>query len=236
VRSYTDDELMTVEAARHVRNGSVYFVGIGLPSLAVNLARLTHAPDAILVYESGPIGSKPTLPPLSIGDGELASTADQTVSVPELFAYWLQGGWIDVAFLGAAQVDARGNLNSTVIGSYEQPAVRLPGAGGAPEIAENAGDVYVMIRHSPRALVEKVDFVTSIGERVRAVITDLGVLEQDQAGGLVLSQLHPGVSLSDAQAATSWDLRAAPELRRTEPPTNDELAVLRSFSGSEAQS
>ncbi|HEY6031109.1 MAG TPA: CoA-transferase, partial [Gaiellaceae bacterium] len=136
--SYTTDEMMTVEAARRVADGTVCFVGIGLPSLAVNLARHTHAPGAVLIYESGPIGSKPTVPPLSIGDGELAETADSVVSVPEMFAYWLQGGRIDVGFLGAAQIDRRGNLNSTVIGPYERPQVRLPGGGGAPEIARSA--------------------------------------------------------------------------------------------------
>jgi glutaconate CoA-transferase, subunit B len=232
--AYTDDELMTVEAARRVPDKSVCFVGIGLPSLALNLARRTHARDVVLVYESGPIGSKPTVPPLSIGDGELSETADLTVSVPELFSYWLQGGRIDVAFLGAAQIDARGNLNSTVIGSYAEPTVRLPGAGGAPEIATNARDVYVILRHSTRALVERVDFVSSVGERVRAAITDLAVLEQDPAGELVLSQLHPGVTADDVRAATGWELRTAPTLRRTAPPSDEELAALRAFTGAGA--
>jgi glutaconate CoA-transferase subunit B len=232
--AYTDDELMTVEAARRVPDKSVCFVGIGLPSLALNLARRTHARDVVLVYESGPIGSKPTVPPLSIGDGELSETADLTVSVPELFSYWLQGGRIDVAFLGAAQIDARGNLNSTVIGSYAEPTVRLPGAGGAPEIAANARDVYVILRHSTRAFVERVDFVSSVGERVRAAITDLAVLEQDPAGELVLSQLHPGVTADDVRAATGWELRTAPTLRRTAPPSHEELAALRAFTGAGA--
>lgn len=232
--AYTDDELMTVEAARRVPDRSVCFVGIGLPSLALNLARRTHAPDVVLVYESGPIGSKPTVPPLSIGDGELSETADLTVSVPELFSYWLQGGRIDVAFLGAAQIDAHGNLNSTVIGSYTQPTVRLPGAGGAPEIAANARDVYVILRHSTRAFVEQVDFISSVGERVRAAITDLAVLEQNPHGELVLSQLHPGVTPDDVRAATGWDLRTAPTLRQTAPPSDEELAALRAFTGAGA--
>ncbi len=189
---YTTDEMMTVEAARRVADGAVCFVGIGLPSLAVNLARHTHAPNAVLIYESGPIGSKPTVPPLSIGDGELAETADFTVSVPEMFAYWLQGGRIDVGFLGAAQIDRHGNLNSTVIGDYEQPKVRLPGAGGAPEIATSVRDVFVLLRQSPRAFVERLDFLSSVGRSVRVVVTDHGVLEPDADGELVLTHLHPG--------------------------------------------
>ncbi|HEY6015176.1 MAG TPA: CoA-transferase, partial [Gaiellaceae bacterium] len=193
--SYTTDEMMTVEAARRVADGTVCFVGIGLPSLAVNLARHTHAPGAVLIYESGPIGSKPTVPPLSIGDGELAETADFTVSVPEMFAYWLQGGRIDVGFLGAAQIDRFGNLNSTVIGDYDRPKVRLPGAGGAPEIATSVRDVFVMLRQSPRAFVERLDFVSSVGTKVRVVVTDLGILEPDEDGELVLTHLHPGATV-----------------------------------------
>src|ERR1700731_405861 len=143
---HTSDEMMTVAAARMLRNGAVCFVGIGLPSTAANLARLTHAPDAVLVYESGPIGAKPTVLPLSIGDGDLALAADTVVSTPEIFRYWLQGGRVDIGFLGAAQIDRFANLNSTVIGSYEHPKIRLPGAGGAPEIASNAKEVFVIIR------------------------------------------------------------------------------------------
>src|SRR5919198_1104996 len=159
--AYTTDEMMTVEAARRLADGSVCFVGIGLPSLAANLARATHAPGCVLIYESGTIGAKPTVPPLSIGDGELAETADSVVSVAEMFAYWLPGGRIDVGFLGAAQIDRHGNLNSTVIRAYEAPKVRLPGGGGAPEIATQAGEVFVMLRHSPRTFVERPAFPTS---------------------------------------------------------------------------
>src|SRR5256885_5600164 len=160
---FTADEMMAVEAARRLRDGSVCFVGIGLPSLAANLARHTHAPSTVLIYESGTIGAKPVELPLSIGDGELAETADSVVSVPEIFAYWLQGKRIDVSFLGAAQIDRHGNLNSTVIGDYDRPKVRLPGGGGAPEIAAMAGEVIVIIRQSPRTFVEELDFRSSIG-------------------------------------------------------------------------
>lgn len=227
--SYTTDEMMTVEAARRVADGTVCFVGIGLPSLAVNLARHTHAPGAVLIYESGPIGSKPTVPPLSIGDGELAETADFTVSVPEMFAYWLQGGRIDVGFLGAAQIDRFGNLNSTVIGDYDRPTVRLPGAGGAPEIATSVRDVFVMLRQSPRAFVERLDFVSSVGTKVRVVVTDLGILEPDEDGELVLTHLHPGATVEQARAATGWALRVAGDLNETEPPTEPELTALRAL-------
>src|SRR3954463_7927734 len=160
---YTADEMMTVAAARLVRNGAVCFVGIGLPSAAANLARLTHAPDTVLVYESGTIGTKPSVLPLSIGDGELAETADSVVSLVEIFSYWLQGGRIALGFLGAAQIDKFANINSTVIGPYDKPKVRLPGAGGAQEIAASCGEVLITLRHSKRAFVEKLDFMTSGG-------------------------------------------------------------------------
>ncbi|HXF97972.1 MAG TPA: CoA-transferase subunit beta [Gaiellaceae bacterium] len=228
--AYTADEMMAIEAARRLRDGSVCFVGIGLPSLACNLARATHAPETVLVYESGTIGAKPRELPLSIGDGELAETADVVVSVPEMFAYWLQGGRIDVGFLGAAQIDRYGNLNSTVIGSYDRPRVRLPGGGGAPEIATQAREVFVMLRHSPRAFVERLDFRTSSGERVRVVVTDLGVLEpRGRERELTLTRVHPGVSAEQARAATGWPLRVADDLRETEPPSERELAALRSL-------
>ena len=166
--TYSADEMMAVAAARRLRDGTVCFVGIGLPSLAANLARRTHAPGCVLVYESGTIGAKPDRLPLSIGDGELAETADAVVSVPEMFAYWLQGGRIDVGFLGAAQIDRRGNLNSTVIGDYAKPKVRLPGGGGAPEIALGVKDVFVMLRHSTRTFVPQLDFTDeSRGQRSR---------------------------------------------------------------------
>ena len=227
-RTYTADEMMAVEAARRLHDGTVCFVGIGLPSLAANLARATHAPECVLIYESGTIGAKPAQLPLSIGDGELAETADAVVSVPEMFAYWLQGGRIDVGFLGAAQIDRHGNLNSTVIGDYDRPKVRLPGAGGAPEIATSVRDVFVMLRHSPRAFVEKLDFTTSVGDRVSVVVTDLGILEPRE-GELTLTAVHPGASADEARAATGWELRVANDLGDTLPPTVAELAALRAL-------
>jgi glutaconate CoA-transferase subunit B len=220
--------MMAVEAARRLHDGTVCFVGIGLPSLAANLARATHAPNCVLIYESGTIGSKPQELPLSIGDGELAETADAVVSVPEMFAYWLQGERIDVGFLGAAQIDRHGNLNSTVIGDYDHPKVRLPGGGGAPEIATSVHDVFVLLRQTPRAFVERLDFKTSAGDRVRVVVTDLGILEPE-AGELTLTRVHPGVAPDDARAATGWELRVADGVRETEAPTADELAAVRAL-------
>ena len=225
---YTPDEIMAVAAARRLGDGTVCFVGIGLPSLAANLARATHAPGCVLIYESGTIGAKPSELPLSIGDGELAETADAVVSVPEMFAYWLQGERIDVGFLGAAQIDRHGNLNSTVIGDYERPQVRLPGGGGAPEIATSVRDVFVLLRQSPRAFVERLDFRTSVGERVRVVVTDLGILEP-RDGELTLTRVHPGVAVEDARAVTGWPLRVADDLRETDPPTEAELEALRAL-------
>ena len=240
---YSADEMMTVAASRVLVERSVCFVGIGLPSTAANLARATHAPNLVLVYESGAIGAKPTRLPLSIGDGELAETADAVVSVPEIFNYWLQGGRIDVGFLSAAQIDRHANLNSTVIGPYDAPEVRLPGAGGAPEIAASCSKVVIVIRHSPRTFVEKLDFVTSVGHGSGAgsrallglsgdgpalVITDLGLMRPHPSSfELELTHLHPGVSVDQARASTGWDLLVAPDLQRTEPPTEIELKELR---------
>jgi glutaconate CoA-transferase subunit B len=226
VSDYSPDEMMAVEAARRVQDGTVCFVGIGLPSLAANLARATHAPGCVLIYESGTIGAKPQRLPLSIGDGELAETADTVVSVPEMFGYWLQGGRIDVGFLGAAQIDRHGNLNSTVIGPYETPKVRLPGAGGAPEIATSVREVFVMLRQTTRAFVERLDFLSSLGDRVSVVVTDLGLLEP-RDGELTLTHLHPGVTADQARDATGWPLRIADRLAETEPPSDDELTTLR---------
>jgi glutaconate CoA-transferase subunit B len=226
--TYAPDEMMAVEAARRLADGTVCFVGIGLPSLAANLARRTHAPRSVLVYESGAIGAKPDRLPLSIGDGELADTADSVVSVPEMFAYWLQGGRVDVGFLGAAQIDRHGNLNSTVIGDYDRPAVRLPGGGGAPEIATGVRDVFVMLRQTARTFVEKLDFTTSVGDKVRVVVTDLGILEP-RSGELELTRVHPGVAVDDARAATGWKLRVADDVHETEAPSDDELRALRSL-------
>jgi glutaconate CoA-transferase subunit B len=239
----TPAEMMAVAAARRLRDGAVCFVGIGLPSTAANLARLTHAPDAVLIYESGPIGARPTVLPLSIGDGELSTTADTTVSTPEIFRYWLQGGRIDVGFLGAAQIDRFANINTTVIGAYDRPKVRLPGAGGAPEIAAMAKEVLIILRHGPKAFVPKLDFVTSAGfldggdarERAglpgrgpTAVITDMGVLEPDPVTKeLTLVAVHPGVAVDDVRAATGWPLRVAGDVRVSVPPTAAELGTLR---------
>ena len=241
--TFTPDEMMTVTASRGLRNGQVCFVGIGLPSEAANLARLSHAPEVVLIYESGTIGTRPEILPLSIGDGELAEKADLVVSVPEIFNYWLQGGRIDVGFLSAAQIDRYGNLNSTVIGSYEHPDVRLPGAGGAPEIASSAGEVIVMLRQNPRSFVDAVDFVTSVGfgrhgegrqgnvgAGPTVVITDLGVLRPDSVTNeLTLVSVHPGITVEQAVAATGWDLVVRESLEVVEPPTTAELATLRAL-------
>lgn len=239
----TPDEVMTVVAARSLRDGVMCFVGIGWPSAAANLARRLHAPNLVLVYESGTIGAKPDVLPLSIGDGELAETADAVVSVPEIFAYWLQAGRIDVGFLGAAQIDRFANLNTTTIGPYASPRVRLPGAGGAPEIAAAAGEVFVMMRHRPEAFVERLDFITTPGHldggdaRARVglpgkgptrVITDLGILEPDAATReLVLTGVHPGVSVERVLEATGWTLQVAEHVVETPVPSDDELRVLR---------
>jgi glutaconate CoA-transferase subunit B len=234
-----------------VRNGATLFVGIGLPSEAANLALRTHAPDTVLIYESGCIGAKPTVLPLSIGDGELAETADTVVSVPEMFAYWLQGGRIDLGFLGAAQIDRFANINTTTIGPYDTPKVRLPGAGGAPEIAASCGEVLITLRQGKRAFVETLDFVTSAGhldggnarERLRlpgkgptAVITDLGILTPDpETRELTLTSLHPGVDVEVAKAATGWPLAVAAQLVTTEAPTARELEVLRDLKARTAK-
>lgn len=241
--SYTADEMMTVAAARMLRNGAVCFVGIGLPSTAANLARLTHAPDAVLVYESGPIGARPPVLPLSIGDGNLAETADTVVSTPEIFRYWLQGGRIDVGFLGAAQLDRFANINTTVVGPYEKPKVRLPGAGGAPEITSSAKEVLIVVKQSKRTFVEKLDFVTSVGfltggdarERAgltgkgpAAVITDLCILRPDPVSReLKVASLHPGVDCERVIASTGWQVRFDENRAQTPAPTANELAVLR---------
>ena len=240
---FTASEMMSVAAARELRDRQVCFVGIGAPSTAANLARATHAPRLVLIYESGCIGAKPASLPLSIGDGELAGTADAVVSVPEIFNYWLQPGRIDVGFLGAAQIDRFANLNTTVIGPYDNPAVRLPGAGGAPEIAAACKEVVIMIKQNRRSFVDPLDFRTTIGfgdgpgsrERLgfrgsgpRMVITDLGILRPDpRSCELTLTDLHPGVSVDAAREATGWELAVAPELRVTPAPTEAELAHLR---------
>ena len=223
----TGEEVMRIVAARTLRGHRNCFVGIGAPNAAANLARRVHNPELVLIYESGTIGAKPDVLPLSIGDAELAETADTVVSIPEIFAYWLQAGRIDVGFLGAAQIDRFGRLNTTVIGAYDHPTVRLPGAGGAPDIAAAAREVVVMLRQRPEAFVEALDFVTSVG-RPASVVTDLGVLVPDAATGeLTLSHVHPGVTVDDVRAATGWPLRVATPVGATEPPTAEELEVLR---------
>ncbi len=245
--TWTSDEIMTVTAARALRDGMSCFVGIGLPSTAANVARRTHAPGLWMIYESGTLGTVPDHLPLSIGDGILAETADTVVSVPEVFNYWLQAGRIDVGFLGAAQIDRYANINTTVIGDYTAPKVRLPGAGGAPEIAASCGEVNVIMRHSRRAFVERVDFVTSVGhgsgpgDRERLglrgagpvrVITDLGVLEPDPATReLVLTSVHPGVEVGAVREATGWDLKVSEDLAVTPEPSDTELSVVRSLTG-----
>lgn len=241
--TYTPDELMTVEAARSVGNDDVCFVGIGLPSAACNLARLTHAPRITLIYESGTIGTSPSVLPLSIGDGELCATALTTVSVPEFFRYWLQSGRISVGFLGAAQIDRFANINTTVIGPYDRPTVRLPGAGGAPEMAAACQRIFIVMPHSRRAFRERLDFLTSIGHgdgaghRARLglttagpakVITDLCVLEPDaETRELTVTSLHPGISRKQVQEATGWTVRFAGDLAVTRVPETVELDVLR---------
>jgi glutaconate CoA-transferase subunit B len=219
-------EVQTIAAARSLANKRSCFIGVGRPSTAAILARMVHNPGLVLVYESGTIGAKPFHIPLSIGDGELAETADAVVSVPEMFNYWIQPGRIQVAFLGAAQVDRHANLNSTVIGDYEHPRTRLPGAGGAPEIAIGCQEVVVIAPHSTRTFVPELDFLTTTGERTTLVITDLGVLEP-RDGELTLTTLHPGVTVDQVQEATGWDLRVADELATTPEPTVEELSALK---------
>src|SRR5262249_52091134 len=233
-------------AARALRDRMTCFVGIGLPSEAANLARATHAPNLVLIYESGTIGAKPGALPLSIGDGILAETADSVVSVPQIFNYWLQPGRIDVGFLGAAQLDKFGNINTTVIGSdYADPDVRLPGAGGAPEIAAACQEVIVIIRQSCRTFVNRVDFVTSVGfgdgygsrQRLgltgtgpRRIITDLGVLQPDpETSELLLTDIYPGVLVADIKDRTGWNLRVSAELSEIPKPSQSELTALRSL-------
>jgi glutaconate CoA-transferase, subunit B len=239
----TSGEVQTIVAARRLEHARSVFIGVGRPSTAAILARMVHNPNLVLVYESGTIGAKPYHIPLSIGDGELAETADAVVSVPEMFNYWIGPGRVEVAFLGAAQVDRLGNLNSTVIGDYEHPKTRLPGAGGAPEIAACCQEVVVIAPHSPRTFVDRLDFRTTVGfgdgpgDRQRlgfpgrgptAVVTDLGVLEPDpDSRELTLTQIHGGVEAEQVREATGWDLKVAADLEHTPPPTDEELSALR---------
>ena len=247
----TPTEMMTVAAARALTSEDVCFVGIGAPSAACNLARLTHAPGITLIYESGTIDTKPDVLPLSIGDGELCDTALTTVSVPEMFRYWLQGGRVTVGFLGGAQIDRFANLNTTVVGPYDKPSVRLPGGGGAPEIATHCGEIYITMAMSPRAFVAELPFVTSMGHGSGAgsrealgvttkgptrVITDLCVMEPDPSTcELTVVSLHPGVTRERVQAGCGWPLRFADDVGETASPTPEELDVLRGLHARTAQ-
>ncbi len=240
---YTPSEMMIVAAARALAGVHTVFVGVGLPNVACNLARRTVAPDLELIYESGVYGARPARLPLSIGDPTLVSGALSVCSMADLFGLYLQGGLIDVAFLGGAQIDRFGNLNTTVIGDYAHPKVRLPGSGGACEIAIHAHQVFIVMRLSRRAFVRQPDFITSPGhlggkkERAalglpghgpRVVVTDRCTFAFDEmTGEMQLSSLHPGVKLAEVQAEVGWELRIAPDLRQTEPPTPDELRLLR---------
>ena len=248
--TFSASEMMTIVAARALGNRDVCFVGIGAPSAACNLARLTHAPDITLIYESGTIGARPTVLPLSIGDGELCETALTTVSVPEMFRYWLQGGRITVGFLSGAQMDRHANLNTTVVGDYGKPKVRLPGGGGAPEIAASCQQIFITIPMSRRSFVEQLPFMTSFGHGTgrgaRAalglttqgptrVMTDLCVLEPDpESRELVVTSLHPGVTQEAARAACGWPLRFSERLATTREPTPEELRVLRDLQARSA--
>jgi glutaconate CoA-transferase, subunit B len=242
---YTASEMMTVVVARALDNRDVCFVGIGAPSAACNLARLTHAPDIVLIYESGTIGTRPDTLPLSIGDDELCETALTTVPVAEMFRYWLQGGRITKGFLGGAQIDRFANLNTTVIGDYGKPEVRLPGGGGAPEIATSCGEIFIIMRQTRRSFVEKLDFVTSLGhgeggdDRARRgvltkgptrIMTDLCVLEPEpESKELQVTSIHPGITRGQIIGHTAWPLCFAPDLAETPPPTPEELSVLRAL-------
>ena len=248
---YSATEMMTVAAARALGDDDICFVGIGLPSAACNLARLTHAPRLTLVYESGTLETKPTVLPLSIGDGELCETALTTVSVPEMFQYWLQGGRISVGFLGGAQIDRFGNLNSTVIGPYDKPKVRLPGSGGATEIATHCQRIYIVMRHNPRAFVSTLDFMTTLGHGATGrerralglrsegpvlVVTDLCTMKPEaETKELEVVSLHPGVTRDRVSENTGWTVRFASDVDLTPPPRDQELAVLRDLNDRTAQ-
>jgi glutaconate CoA-transferase, subunit B len=242
---FTPNEMMTIAASRALKNDDVCFVGIGAPSAACNVARLTHAPDITLIYESGTIGTAPEVLPLSIGDGELCDTAVTTVSVPEMFRYWLQGGRISIGFLGAAQLDRFGNINTTVIGDYAHPKTRLPGGGGAPEIATSSKEIYITMAQSKRSMVEKIDFFTSFGHgdgddhRQRLgigtkgptlLITDLAIWKPDpETKEFTVVSLHPGVTRAQALESCGWTAKFAESLEETPAPTEQELKTLRSL-------
>jgi glutaconate CoA-transferase subunit B len=248
---YKPNEMMTVAAARALKNDDVCFVGIGMPSAAANLARLTHAPDITLIYESGTIATKPEVLPLSIGDGELCETALTTVAVPEMFRYWLQGGRIKVGFLGGAQIDKYANLNTTVVGPYAKPKVRLPGGGGAPEIATSCGEIFIIMAQSKRGFVDKLDFVTSIGHvsggdsRAKLgvatkgptkLITDLALFAPDpETKEMTVVSIHPGVTRAQIAENTGWAVKFAADVAETPAPTEQELDVLRALQARTAR-
>ena len=243
MNDFTADEMMTIAASRALRNDDVCFVGIGAPSAACNVARLTHAPDITLIYESGTIGTAPDVLPLSIGDGELCETAVTTVSVPEMFRYWLQGGRITIGFLGAAQLDRFGNINTTVIGDYAMPKTRLPGGGGAPEIASSSREIYITMKQSRRGMVDRIDFYTSFGHgdggnhRKRLgidtlgptlLITDLAVWKPDpETKEFTVVSMHPGVTREQVAETCGWQARFAEKLEETPAPSRLELETLR---------
>ncbi|MHC0054391.1 CoA-transferase subunit beta [Actibacterium sp. D379-3] len=240
---FTPDEMMTIAASRVLTDDDVCFVGIGAPSAACNVARLTHSPDITLIYESGTIGTTPDVLPLSIGDGELCDTALTTVAVPEMFRYWLQGGWVTIGFLGAAQIDKFGNINTTVVGDYENPKTRLPGGGGAPEIASSSQKIYITMKQSKRGFVDKIDFYTSFGhgdggdhrqrlgittEGPALLITDLAIWKPDPVTKeFTVVSLHPGVTREQVQDTVGWTVKFADDLAVTPAPTAEELQVLR---------
>ena len=241
-QTWTAAELMTINSARLLRDGDVVFVGVGLPNLACNLARRTHAPNLYMIYEAGVIGARPNRLPLSIGDPTLVSGAGAVCSMYDIFTLYLQRGNVDVGFLGGAQIDRFGNINATVIGEYDHPKVRLPGSGGSMEISAWANRCYIITPHQKRRFPERVDFHTSAGflsgqgERQaagvrgggpQAVVTNLGILEPDESGELVLAALHPGASVEPARENTGWPLKLAAQVRVTQPPSEDELRILR---------
>lgn len=240
--TYTSSELLTINAARLLRDGDVVFVGVGLPNLACNLARRTHAPNLVMIYEAGVIGAQPARLPLSIGDPTLVSGALSVCSMYDIFAFYLQRGNVDVGFLGGAQIDRFGNINATTIGDYYHPKVRLPGSGGSMEIAAWANRCYIITPHQKRRFPEKVDFRTSAGflggraEREAAhlrgagplaVVTNLGIMEPDENGELILTALHPGATVEQARENTGWELKVASNLKTTSPLTTQELNILR---------
>ncbi|PTW62600.1 glutaconate CoA-transferase subunit B [Breoghania corrubedonensis] len=243
---YTSTEMMTIAAARALANDDVCFVGIGMPSAACNLARLTHAPDITLIYESGTIGTRPEVLPLSIGDGELCETALTTVAVPEMFRYWLQGGRITVGFLGGAEIDRYGNINSTVIGDYDNPKVRLPGGGGAPEIATSCGQIFVVMKQGKRSFVDKLSFRTSLGhgeghnsrEKLgvttkgpNMIVTDLCIMRPEpETKEFQVVSIHPGATREEIIEATGWDVQFADKVEETLPPSAHELEALRALN------